>query len=61
MVEELHIEGLLDCEERKAEVLKVLLYRHKYVDTEANRPHFKKLKRSLSQKSINVSDNMHMS
>ncbi len=55
VVEELHIEGLLDCEERKAEVLRVLLYRHKYVEADAKRHKIKKLRRTLSQRSINVS------
>ncbi len=36
MVEELHIEGLLDCEKRKAEVFRVLLYRHKHVEADVS-------------------------
>ncbi len=55
LVEEMYLEGMLSDEEHKGEVLRILLYKHKYVDPDANRSQFRVFKRTLSQRSFNVS------
>ncbi len=53
VVEELHIDGVIE-EEQKGEVLRVLLYRHKYVSDKTSF-NLAGIKRNISQKSLNVS------
>lgn len=53
VVEELHMEGIIE-EEQKPDLLRVLLYRHKYVGDRAGFS-LGGIKKNLSQKSLNVS------
>ena len=55
VVEEFGIEGVIE-EEQKAEVLRVLLFRHKYVSDKAGFT-FGGLRKNVSQRSLNVSAN----
>lgn len=53
VVEEFGIEGVIE-EEQKAEILRVLLFRHKYVSDKSGFT-FGGLRKNLSNKSLNVS------
>lgn len=54
VVEEMFCDGIIE-EEHKSELMRVLLYRHKYVSSSNKGIKIGGLKKNLSQKSLNVS------